>query len=536
MKKAFALLLVFASLITLSTVTGALDFALGDLNFDGATNSLDAALILKHDALLSPLFGNPLSLADVNADGEVNSLDAALVLRHDAKLIEMDCSVPEDGEGTELGIEGNAFSNCGLIDIDDLWSTSLKNKCGANSSHAMHKFENREELDLFIRKYNKDNQFGAYDFEDMPSAAAVFARCDEAFFEEYTLFLMYLVSSSSVDYGICGVTYYENSKKLVICYKYTRNPDVITADEEGYFLTVPVRKADIEGCKLYDTSFEDDGFVYLPNEARDGYVLKQAGIRNGQKGIVEILEKEGAIPAGSALVDFWIEGTYLDQNRIAHAEMNSAFADGLTQNQEERALYLGCLVNSLMEFKNIYHTNYTSIVVSANGQLLHEGTTELCPGMEEVPEYILVYKNNGVTPPAQADMYAGAEVIRRFIRALYDQDAEVYDGLMTDKHKDLAEISRLQDNYVECNGVRLWSPEEYTGIWRYSSMADTIKISYYDNAEAEFPCNEDGNHLILEYHWYFDDYGNDYDTYVVDMIVDEDGNYKINYFGLSPRY
>jgi len=61
--------------------------AAGDANHDGDTTSVDAALILQHDAgLLAPL---PCpSGGDVNRDGRINAIDAALVLQFVAGLID----------------------------------------------------------------------------------------------------------------------------------------------------------------------------------------------------------------------------------------------------------------------------------------------------------------------------------------------------------------------------------------------------------------------------------------------------------------
>ena len=64
------------------------DILIGDVNGDGAINSLDAAQTLKHDAFLIELEGDSLIAADVNRDGIVNSLDAAQILKFDAFLID----------------------------------------------------------------------------------------------------------------------------------------------------------------------------------------------------------------------------------------------------------------------------------------------------------------------------------------------------------------------------------------------------------------------------------------------------------------
>ncbi len=60
----------------------------GDVNGDGKVNSLDAAQVLKHDAMMITLEEGALTAADVNADGKVNSLDAAQILKYDALIID----------------------------------------------------------------------------------------------------------------------------------------------------------------------------------------------------------------------------------------------------------------------------------------------------------------------------------------------------------------------------------------------------------------------------------------------------------------
>lgn len=93
MKKMF--LAILSMLLTLSLlvgstvipVTAAEEALCGDINGDGAVNSLDAALILKFDAGLASISAEQYSVGDVNTDGNLNSLDAAAVLRYDAGLI-----------------------------------------------------------------------------------------------------------------------------------------------------------------------------------------------------------------------------------------------------------------------------------------------------------------------------------------------------------------------------------------------------------------------------------------------------------------
>jgi hypothetical protein len=59
----------------------------GDVNKDGETNAIDAALILQQVAGIIESVAHPEN-ADVNEDGEIDAIDAALVLQFAAGLID----------------------------------------------------------------------------------------------------------------------------------------------------------------------------------------------------------------------------------------------------------------------------------------------------------------------------------------------------------------------------------------------------------------------------------------------------------------
>lgn len=64
------------------------DVVYGDVNGDGEVNSLDAAQVLKFDAMMIELSENALVAADVTGEGTVDSLDAAQILKFDAMIID----------------------------------------------------------------------------------------------------------------------------------------------------------------------------------------------------------------------------------------------------------------------------------------------------------------------------------------------------------------------------------------------------------------------------------------------------------------
>ncbi|MCH8994234.1 MAG: hypothetical protein IH959_04615 [Chloroflexi bacterium] len=60
----------------------------GDVNGDGSTNSVDAAIVLQFDAGFIDSLPNGNANGDVNGDGVANSIDAALILQFNAGLLD----------------------------------------------------------------------------------------------------------------------------------------------------------------------------------------------------------------------------------------------------------------------------------------------------------------------------------------------------------------------------------------------------------------------------------------------------------------
>ncbi len=86
MKKTKIIACLTALALGVGGVASADTINMGDVNTDGKVSSLDAAQVLKHDAKLITLKGEPLTAADFNSDGDVNSLDASKILKHDAGI------------------------------------------------------------------------------------------------------------------------------------------------------------------------------------------------------------------------------------------------------------------------------------------------------------------------------------------------------------------------------------------------------------------------------------------------------------------
>ncbi len=87
-ERAYGILEEIITFVSLGVYDAADETVLGDANFDGNVDYLDAMIVLRADAELIELTDEQLTVVDVNEDDSVDSLDAILILRYDAGLIE----------------------------------------------------------------------------------------------------------------------------------------------------------------------------------------------------------------------------------------------------------------------------------------------------------------------------------------------------------------------------------------------------------------------------------------------------------------
>ncbi len=154
MKKISVVFLIVAVCISaICLVIAADNIAMGDVNSDGGVDSLDAAQVLKHDAMLISL--EDTVLADVNSDGSADSLDAALILKYDAGLITDfgNIDIPAESESSEISfdavIEESSEASVSTEDVSDITFESTEESLEAviseESSEDMGLLESSEE-------------------------------------------------------------------------------------------------------------------------------------------------------------------------------------------------------------------------------------------------------------------------------------------------------------------------------------------------------------------------------------------------------
>ena len=104
-------------------------FGYGDVNLDGAVNSIDANLVLQHSAGLITLQGSPSlavsqqDRADVSNDNSVNSIDANVILQYGAGLINTFASC----QGIQCNPDGSGTTSYGVCTF--LCSANIDSGC-----------------------------------------------------------------------------------------------------------------------------------------------------------------------------------------------------------------------------------------------------------------------------------------------------------------------------------------------------------------------------------------------------------------------
>ena len=116
----------------------------------------------------------------------------------------------------------------------------------------LHKFGSRSELDTFKARFGEDNSFDyGYNGKSFNENTADY---NDAFFNENNLFLVYVdANSGSLQFDVNSI--FNDGKSFSICVNQTNNPENVTDDMAGWFITVAVPKSATESCTTFDAIF-----------------------------------------------------------------------------------------------------------------------------------------------------------------------------------------------------------------------------------------------------------------------------------------
>ncbi|MBQ7546705.1 MAG: hypothetical protein IJT41_07060 [Clostridia bacterium] len=123
----------------------------------------------------------------------------------------------------------------------------------------LFRFETAQEMRDFKTAFADTLTFES-GYNEVPSFDTYAAEYDDAFFSGNTLLLCYVTASSgSYRFGVADVSVREDT--LCVYIRQLNHPQVYTADVQGWFVLVEVRKADIENCKHFDAQTYRSGVL-----------------------------------------------------------------------------------------------------------------------------------------------------------------------------------------------------------------------------------------------------------------------------------
>ena len=113
----------------------------------------------------------------------------------------------------------------------------------------LHKFSSRSELDAFKARFGEDNSFDyGYNGKSFNENTADY---DDTFFEANNLFLVYVdANSGSLQFDVNSI--FNDGNSFGIYVHQTNNPECVTDDMAGWFITVAVPKSATENCTSFD--------------------------------------------------------------------------------------------------------------------------------------------------------------------------------------------------------------------------------------------------------------------------------------------
>lgn len=116
------------------------------------------------------------------------------------------------------------------------------------------KLENIQELQQFKTDYANEFVMDS-DYAEVPSFNTATGHMDEAFFEENTVFLVYVpANSGSYRYGVESIDCDGNA--LTIHVQQTNNPEAVTMDLAGWFVLVALPTGMVEDCTAFDADLK----------------------------------------------------------------------------------------------------------------------------------------------------------------------------------------------------------------------------------------------------------------------------------------
>ena len=119
----------------------------------------------------------------------------------------------------------------------------------------IYKFDTMEDLEQFKLTFGKVLAMD-YGYDEVPSFNDATAKYDKTFFEENTVMLVYVgANSGTYRFGVNSV--FCDGDSFCIHVEQTNNPEVVTEDMAGWFVTGAVPDSMVENCTEFDADLNN---------------------------------------------------------------------------------------------------------------------------------------------------------------------------------------------------------------------------------------------------------------------------------------
>lgn len=117
------------------------------------------------------------------------------------------------------------------------------------------KIDTKQDFEQFKSSYGETLSMNQ-GYDEIPSFEEATSKYDEAFFKVNSLLIVYVeANSGSLRYGVSEIN--NDMESFTIHVKQTNNPENVTDDMAGWFITVAVQDSTIRDCESFDADLNN---------------------------------------------------------------------------------------------------------------------------------------------------------------------------------------------------------------------------------------------------------------------------------------
>ncbi len=352
-------------------------------------------------------------------------------------------SESESAPEIEKPIVGESFVCIAHYDYNDNFWLEAENNLYISPYRGydpIHRIESLEELNYFKTSYLIDGASFDHSIVRTVSLNQSTQGMDDAFFEDYDLYLCYFHGNNIYKAG--DVLISVDGKDVTFTYEQVEKWSNLT---KNYFLGVPVLKAYSKNFESFELAYRAKVSFYIPTADPDGFEIKEMSHPLSTAAIVDTLVAEGALPIGSKSI-----GCYM-MDGIINLDMAAGFEELVCGKGSYTEYYgIGSLVNTLISYYGGGNeTQPEGVIIKVDGKPMN---TNLFGQLREPLAFFEDREFEGnPPPPIQEKPVVGTW---RFYHANFMDREELYENALNPEHMSpllkldsVADVEQIKNKY-----------------------------------------------------------------------------------------